>query len=414
MRTLVPLVLVACLLGALAHARDAEAASGIKYGVQDDAWLEFGPGTLSSRVTELDRLGFDVVRVTLNWSNIEREPGTFTWGRADRLLRMLDAHDLSPVVTLWGTPPWANGGFGPNVAPSRGEDFERFAHEAATRFPFVRYWTIWNEPNKPAWLRPASAVTYVTQLLNPAYRGIKLANPAARVAGGVTAPRGGTGGTSPVDFIRRMRGAGARLDAYAHHPYPVFPGDTPHRGGCTCKTITMASLDRLVKIVGQAFPRARIWLTEYAYQTNPPDPFGVSLADQARFLGEGALRAYRAPKVDMLVHYLYRDEPDLGRWQSGLETVDGRAKPARAAAMLPFAQLSRHSGKTTVWGQVRPGKGPRRYVLQRFSGGRWTNVGGVRTTNGRGFFTARLVAYRGTRLRVVQPGGATSPALVVR
>lgn len=414
MRMLFPLLLAACLLGGLAHTRDAEGASGIRYGIQDDAWLEFGPGTLKSRVGELNRLGFDVVRVTLNWSTIEREPGELRWGRADRLLRTLGEHGLSPVVTLWGTPAWANGGLGPNVAPSRGEDFEHFAREAATRFPFVRHWTIWNEPNKPAWLRPASPVTYVTQILNPAYRGIKLANPTARVAGGVTAPRGGTGGMSPVDFIRRMRGAGARLDAYAHHPYPVFPGDTPHRGGCSCKTITMATLDRLVKIVGETFPRARIWLTEYAYQTNPPDPFGVSLADQVRFLGEAALRAYRAPKVDLLVHYLYRDEPDLGRWQSGLETIDGRAKPARVAAMLPLAQLARFSGQTTVWGQIRPGDGPRRFVLQRLNARRWTNVGGVRTTNGRGFFTARLVAHRGTRLRIVQLGGAASPALVVR
>lgn len=414
MRRLVLLALLACLLGAGVHANDARAASGIQYGIQDDAWLEFGPGTLAGRVAQLDRLGFDVVRVTLNWSNIEGEPGELRWGRADRLLRVLDSRGLSPVVTLWGTPGWANGGLGPNIAPTRGEDFERFAYEAASRFPFVRHWVIWNEPNKPAWLRPASPVTYVTQILNPGYRGIKTANRGALVAGGVTGPRGGTGGMSPVDFIRRMRGAGARLDAYAHHPYPVFPGDTPHRGGCSCKTITMATLERLVRVVGEAFPRARIWLTEYAYQTNPPDPFGVSLADQARFLGEAALRAYRAPKVDMLVHYLYRDEPELGRWQSGLETVDGRAKPARTAAMLPLAQVVRRRGQTTIWGQIRPGDGPRRFVVQRFSGGRWTNVGGVRTTRGRGFFTARLVAHRGTRLRVVQLGGATSPALVVR
>ena len=43
----------------------------------------------------------------------------------------------------------------------------------------------------------------------------------------------------------------------------------------------------------------------------------------------------------MLIHYLYRDEPDLARWQSGLETVDGEAKPAYAATMLPLAQVSR-------------------------------------------------------------------------
>ena len=51
---------------------------------------------------------------------------------------------------------------------------------------------------------------------------------------------------SPVDFIRGMDRAGARLDAYAHHPYPIFPGDTPFYGGCKCKTLTMATLERLL------------------------------------------------------------------------------------------------------------------------------------------------------------------------
>ena len=41
----------------------------------------------------------------------------------------------------------------------------------------------------------------------------------------------------------------------------------------------------------------------------------------------------------MLIHYLYRDEPDPARWQSGLETIDGRPKPALYATMFPLAQI---------------------------------------------------------------------------
>ena len=150
---------------------------------------------------------------------------------------------------------------------------------------------MWNEPNKALWLNPASPETYVSRILNPGYRGIKSVNRRDLVAGGVTAPRGGRGGTSPADFIRRMDRARAQLDAYAHHPYPVYAGDTPFAGGCSCETITMAPLERLLRIVGQAFPSARIWLTEYAYQSRP-DPYGVSLASS------GALhRRGRPPRV---------------------------------------------------------------------------------------------------------------------
>ncbi len=413
MRFLAVIVVSSCMVGVWAG--QAEGARGVQFGIQDDAWLEFGPGRLSDRVAKLDRLGLDVVRVTLNWHRAEPSEGSYQWTRSDGLLRALRARGLEPVVTLWGTPGWANGGESPNVAPLRGEAFERFAQAAAARYGFVSKWVIWNEPNKPIWLKPASARTYVSQILNPGYRGIKSVSRRARVAGGVTGPRAGKGGVSPVDFIRAMDRAGARLDAYAHHPYPVFPGDTPFEGGCVCETLTMASLDRLLLFVGRAFPSARIWLTEYAYQTNPPDAFGVSPSDQARYIGEAARRVYLAPKVDMLIHYLYRDEPEISRFQSGLETVRGKAKPALAATMLPLAQVTRRGTRTSVWGQVRPGEGRRRYALQRFSDGRWVGVGGTATTDPGGYLRRTLVAPKGTKLRLWHPAlGLASPTLVIR
>jgi hypothetical protein len=414
MRTAVVVSFV--VLAAGIGAGPAAGAPKVQFGIQDDAWLEFGPGRLSDRVARLDRLGLDLVRVTLNWQRIEPARGELRWARSDRLLRALRARGLAPVVTVWGTPSWANDGAGQNVAPARGDDVFRFAQALAERYPFVRYWTFWNEPNKVAWLRPASPETYVARILNPGYRGIKSVLPQARVAGGVTAPRGGAGGVSPVDFLRRMARAGARLDAYAHHPYPVYPGDTPDRGGCACKTLTMSTLERLVRLVQAHFPRARIWLTEYGYQTNPPDAFaGVSYAEQARFVAESARRVHAAPRVDMLIHYLYRDEPDVGRWQSGLETIDGRMKPARAAMMLPVAQVSRRGTRTTVWGHVRPGSGRQSYVLQRLDGGRWTTVGGLQLTNAGGYLQRTVVAARGSRLRIWHPGTrAAGQTLVVR
>jgi polysaccharide biosynthesis protein PslG len=394
--------------------RDAESAPGVRFGIQDDAWLEFGPGRLGDRVAQLDRLGLDVVRVTLHWYRTERAPGRYDWRRTDRLLRALDARGLDPVVTIWGTPEWAGDGR-PNSPPLHATDFSSFAQAAATRYSFVRNWTIWNEPNKVIWLNPVSPRTYVTRILNPGYQGIKAASPSAKVAGGVTAPRGGQGGMAPVDFIRGMDRAGARLDAYAHHPYPDYPGDTPFEGGCQhCKTISMSTLERLLREAGKAFPKASIWLTEYGYQSTP-DPFGVTPAVQARFVSEAARRVYAAPRVEMLIHYLYRDEPDLARWQSGLETVEGLPKPALQATMLPLAQVSRKGSTTSVWGQVRPGEGRQRYVLQRRTQGRWIAIGGTRTTSARGYFRLTLPAPKGAQLRIWDPARAIASAtLVVR
>ena len=230
------------MLATLAAPASAGASPFIRYGVQDDAWLQYGPGTLSNRLDRLDSLGVDVVRVTLDWSQTEPNPGVYDWSRADLLLKGLHDRGIAPLVTLWGTPGWANGGKGENWAPTSKSTFAAFARAAAHRYSFVHLWAIWNEPNQQRWLRPTSPGVYVQQLLNPAYLAIHAASPGSQVAGGVTAPRGSTGGVSPVAWIAGMKAAHAKLDAYAHNPYPLVPGETPTSGGCEhCTTITMAT-----------------------------------------------------------------------------------------------------------------------------------------------------------------------------
>lgn len=408
-------LLAACALVLVGH---AGAASTVRYGIQDDAWLEHGPGTLESRVDTLKRLGVEVVRVNLEWYAVEPRRGELDWSRTDALLGALRSRGIAPVISLWGTPPWANGGNPPSWVPAAGADFARFAGEAARRYPYVRRWVIWNEPNQRRWLRPTSAAIYTAKLLNPAYAAIRAVSPAALVAGGATAPRGGYLGVSPVDFVRAMGRAGAHLDAYAHHPYPLTRSETPWKGGCAhCSTITMATLERLVDEVDRSFGRqVRIWLTEYGYQTSPPDrTMGVPLAVQARYVAEAARRAHELPRVDLLIQYLFQDEPDPDRWQSGLRTSDGREKPSLRAAMLPLVQVRRTGTRTELWGQVRPGQGQRLYELQLFRGGVWQAVGGVSTTSVRGYLTRVVTAGKGAKLRLFSPGeGLTSPILVVR
>jgi hypothetical protein len=318
-------------------------------------------------------------------------------------------------VTLVGVPRWANRGRAANWAPTSPNSFANFAYAASERYPFVRHWVIWNEPNKYWQLRPTSPSTYVRLLLNPAYVALNRADRRNVVAGGVTAPRGGRGSVSPVDWIRGMDRARARLDAYAHHPYPVRRGETPSSGACVrCEDLTMASLDRLVAHVTRAFGRKRIWLTEYGYQTNPPDRLlGVSPSRQARYLAEAAHRAYRHPRVDMLIQFLVRDEQHVGRWQSGLFTFGNSAKLSASAFALPLAQVSRRASTTTLWGHVRGGSGIQTYRLRVRVGGRWSWAGGYRRTDARGFFAARVRAPRGAAVQLFARG-TLGVAVVVR
>jgi hypothetical protein len=417
---LVAFVTAAGAAAALLAPAPATASPAIRYGIKDDAWLMYGPGTLAQRLRALKKTGVQVVRFGLRWDRIAtwrpkkpRDPDdpAYAWDGYDRVLRGLRAQHIEAIVGIWGTPLWANRGRGPEYAPTSGRRFAEFAEAAARRYPWVRRWLIWNEPNQLRWLRPTSAATYVRKLLDPAYAAIHRVDRHALVGGGVSAPRGGRGGVSPVAWISGLKKAHAKLDAYAHNPYPLAPRrETPLEGGCTrCATLTMATLPRLLRLVRRSFGPVRVWLTEYGYQTRPPERFlGVSPAQQSRYLGQAAMRAYLAPRVDVLIHFLYRDEPDGGGFQSGLRWASNRPKPALRAFELPLAERARRGSHVALWGQVRL-PGVRGYRLQVHSRGHWRNLTRTRRASKRGYFTWQGRLARGRLVRVVADRVASPP-----
>ena len=398
-------IVVLAAFALLSFSAPAGASTSIRYGVQDDAWLSYGPGTLTQRLNRLQSLGVDIVRVNVYWNEVEPRQGVFNWRAYDPEIKGLHVRGIEPVLTLVSTPSWANGGQGTNWVPKNGTSFAAFAAATARHYPFVTRFLIWNEPNQRRWLRPTVPSLYVQRLLNPAYTAIHAVRKHALVGGGVTAPRAATGGVSPAVWIAGMAGASAKLDAYAHNPYPLTPSETPLSGGCShCTTLTMATLPTLIADVSKAFgSRTRIWLTEYGYQTNPPDRYlGVSPAKQALYMSEAAMRAYLAPRVDMLINYLVQDEPDISRWQSGILTISGKEKPSYQAFQLPLTVQQRTASSITLWGQIRPGGGRQQYVLEQLRGTRWLRVGGTQRTSPRGFFKRVVPTATGASYRVLQ------------
>ena len=100
--------------------------------------------------------------------------------------------------------------------------------------------------------------------------------------------------------------------------------------------MTLGNLDTLISQVTKFWGRKRIWLTEYAYQTNPPDKaFGVSFSKQAVYLKQAYAIARKNRAIDMLLWFQLKDEPGIGGWQSGLITARGKRKPA----YLAFSRL---------------------------------------------------------------------------
>jgi hypothetical protein len=377
----------ACLLiGALVlvvaafAAPTASGARGMQVGIFDDTSVLGNP---VRTFPLLRQLRTQVVRVTLSWggqgglSVARRRPAeptdpadpAYRWALYDDIVRRAAANRIRVMFAIVGTPRWANGGKRWNRAPTSGSSLRAFAYAAATRYsgaftpegaedaeepepeplPAVRLWLAWIEPNYPGFLSPqyrkvgrnryvnASGRAYA-RICNAVVAGVKatlLRN--QRVGCGVTSPRGNDraggahGSVSPLNFMRAMKRGGARgFDAYAHHPYYGKPSESPRTAPSS--GITLANLGRLTRELTRLYGRKRIWLTEYGYQTRPPDrAFGVPWIRQARYLSQAFAIARRHPRVDMMIWFLLRDEPRRrghDGWQSGLMTIGGRKKPS--------------------------------------------------------------------------------------
>jgi Glycosyl hydrolase catalytic core len=370
-RRLLLLLALSLAFVALALPGSAPASKQMMIGLFDDA-STFGAPTTTFPL--LESLHVQVVRLTLTWGgrdgvaderpahpNDPADPA-YRWARYDQVVEEASHAGIQVLFTIIGTPDWANGGQGPRVAPRSTVPLRQFAYAAALRYsgtfldtasgrilPRVNLWLAWNEPNNSVFLRPqfvrsngrwkfAAAAAYA-RICNAIYTGVHAAGGPERVACGATAPRGyndprsARPSTAPIAFLRAAKAAGLRrFDAWAHHPYYSFPRETPTTHLSDPHGVGFGDLDRLIGVLTQLYGAKPLWITEYGYQTNPPDTFyGVSWQNQAAYLREAYKIARANPRIDLLTWFLLKDSASLPEWQSGLLTASGRKKPAFAA-----------------------------------------------------------------------------------
>jgi hypothetical protein len=397
------------------------------------------------------------------------DPGAYpsgVWNNYDTVVRLAAERGLGVNfnITVPG-PLWATGAspradienrYAPNAA-----EFGDFVRAVGRRYPQVGYWTIQNEPNQPGWLDPqwvrsrgrwveASPSVY-RGMVDAAWRALQdTGHGSDTILIGETAPkgvsvRGTTRALSPGRFIKRLycldddlqllhgrnateRGCPAAATpsafraahpglfsatGYAHHPYElIFAPSRPPARSDWYTIANLHSLSRLLRRVrarfgfGSGFP---LYLTEFGYQTDPPDPLGVSPAQQARYLDQAEYIAYRNRSVRTLSQFLlYDDSPPFGEtFQSGLFYRDGSAKPARAAyafpLWLPAPSVARGS-RLRVWGLLRAapnGQAHHVEVLFRARGARsFRRIAQLRAQAARGYINAYVRVARSGAIRL--------------
>lgn len=469
------------VLGALLF---SSAAAPVSHGpesiFQDDDHLLYADGPTVARTLDvLKGLGVNRIRLTIEWAYIApdaasytqppgfnaAEPGAYpsqAWSRYDRIVELakergigvdFDVTGPGPLWAMHRAPAVLQSGATPSVYEPSARAFGRFVHALGTRYsgsyvppgaaralPRVDYWSIWNEPNQPAWLAPQWQTAARRQV--PAapriYRALVDASVRALVGTGhtfgtdtilvgETAPEGAftpVKGTSPQRYVsstraddalapmvfvralycvnsryQRLSGTGAaslgcptsgsvaafvarnkglfQATGFSHHPYFFF--FAPNVSSPFANFVPLADLGRLERGLDRVFVtygvrrKIPIYITEYGYQTNPPDPTQpVTPAEQAQYLSEADYMAWRDPRVRAMAQFLLYDSgpntsyPAGSRnywssFQTGLiygpgTPLDGHAKPALAEYAMPIWIPHPHprgGSKLLIWGMLR-------------------------------------------------------------
>ena len=357
--------LAACLavLAALSGGSDggSEIASGPDPGflglVAEDAFGK--PGVY--RRSNLDRVsstGAGLLRQTVDWARIEREPGRYDLSFYDGYVAALARRHLRLLPILFNPPSFRSsaprnpvrgtypprrpadmGAFGAVLARRYGPggSFWR-EHPELPRLP-IRSWQVWNEPNlRVYWPNGQDAAEYVA-LLRATGRGIRSVDPGAEI---VTAGLpDSTRGVPLRDYVAAIYAAGGAgsFDTLAVNPYGLDAAG-------------VLDIVREVRAVAaDAGDNPAIWVTELGWATGgPPSAFLVSEARQAELLERTVLALARRRdelRIRGVVYFNWRDSlpyaggRDFFGLHTGLLRLHGQAKPAlrsykRVAKRLGF------------------------------------------------------------------------------
>jgi hypothetical protein len=427
------------------------------------------PSTRARTIGQLQHLGVKALRIEMSWADVApasrsaakpafkaTDPSAYAWGTYGEAIA--EAARLHWQVLLTVTSPvprWATSNRkAPYITRPDGKDFQEFMTAVGLHFGSqVSLYSVWNEPNHPAFLlpqwnsngTPASPRIY-RGLFQAAYAGLQAAGQAhPHVLFGETAPTGYTTvnvrregsrallhDVAPLAFLRGAlclnasyhRAGGCsmlQMSGYAHHAYTLPAG--PYYAWPQADDVTIGSLSRLSRALDLAARQRAIpggvpiYLTEFGVQSVPNRELGVSAATQAQFQAIDERIAWSNGRVAAFSQYLLRDDPLGGPagssvhggtvgFQTGLQYLSGKLKPLYFSFPVPLT-ITRSGRSYSLWGLVRPTTGATTvsvYVKTRSSRS-YKLLKKVATSN-LGYWTLRSsVAGQYWRVRWTSPSG---------
>ncbi|HMJ74051.1 MAG TPA: hypothetical protein VK471_11905 [Solirubrobacterales bacterium] len=355
-----------------------------------------------------------------SWQPENPADPNYFWEGTDRWVRAAVANGLTPVLQIRSAPDWAqrcppsmiSGGAPCNIDPAA---LAAFATAAARRYsgqfgglPHVQYWQGLNEPNLSLFFNPQYegdkpvSPTLYRGLINAFYAAIKGVDQSNLVIaaglGPVAIPPLTIG---PLRFARLLlcmtagkepratKGdceGGVSFDIFDMHPYTT--GGPTHKGNPN--EVQLGDLPKLTKLLAAAdragrihgvFPHTPLWITEFSWDSNPPDAGGLPMKTLSRWAAE-AMHEIWVDGIHTFFWYSLRDAPKVGSQydqslQSGLyfrgPTVP-EDQPKEVLNVFRFPFVAYPTGKgLDFWGRT-PDSGPGKVEIQALRHGHWRSV----------------------------------------
>ena len=428
--------------------------------MQDDGVLFRGSAALRDQsLNEMRALGADVIKVPIYWNEISprvrrkpsgfnsADPASYNFSYYDALVEAIVARGMTPFLAIGNrAPDWAvkkvtksphDGIYRPNS-----KEFRLFAQAVGRRYsgnynglPRVELWSVWNEPNLSSWLAPQRsrkgvpiAPSIYRNLYVAARRGLaETGHGSDTILLGELMPLGAGSRSkfTPTDFLREMvcldrayrpyRGKAAKArgcpkkvsriqtSGIALHPYLPRAGLRARPRAGEVPITRLATMTRQLDLLGRRAKLPRrlpIWLTEFGFQTDPPDPFQTSIRRVPGMMDQSEWIAFRNRRVRSYSHYSLIDEglrpgnrfQRYAGFQMGLRFADGRVKKGvyDAFRMPVFVRLLA-SNRVEVFGGLRTGARALARIESRRRGGRYRPLGTARLSSA-GYFRKVLSA----------------------
>lgn len=393
----------------------------------------------------------------VSWNPEDPADPNYDWEFTDLWVARAVAVGLTPVLQIREAPLWTQRCYsGETDAPCNPDPdaLAAFATAAARRYsghflnlPRVRYWQGLNEPNLSLFFnpqyegdKPVSPDLYRT-LINRFYAAVKSVDPTdivlAAGLGPIAVPKYTIG---PLRFARLLLcmkghnrpkptagncGGGVHFDIFDIHPYTT--GGPTHEGGIN--DVELGDLKKLTTLLAAADHAGRIkgmyrhtplWIMEFAWDSKPPDPGGLPMKIEDRWVPEALFRAWKAG-VEHFFWYSLRDFPyepnrpfsetlQSGLYFRGPTVAKDQPKEFLKGFRFPFVAYPRRKS-LYFWGRT-PTSGRGRVVIQVLEHGHWRRAAVIRA-NAAGIFSglARLRYGQNRRgaARAVYGGQASLP-----